>query len=344
MYLYRTALCYCVLLHYTTTAASFEPYQLNGGLVAAVAGPDFVVVATDTRLVGEGGYDILERSHLSSRLWTPDPSYIDRTLLGADGSVRLLPLVDRSTSADNEAIQKSDKDVNFQSAFNAEGLTLHTSDIVSSTSTHHSQNPAPVMIASAGCQVDCEALKRLLRSEVRGLQYWLPPLSSQLEPSQLSLYLSQALYRRRGFPFYSFCVCAGLQPSSTFNNDNVNDNDDAFGGHVYVYDAIGSYERVAVACNGSGREMLQPILDRSFTARPRLCATTTQQRSYRNHRPLSQVEDCTAEEAVRRLVQAYRAVAEREISVGDCIVLCVLQRTVEGLTQCQVWSAPLKTH
>lgn len=34
-----------------------------------------------------------------------------------------------------------------------------------------------------------------------------------------------------------------------------------------MYDAIGSHERVAVACAGTpGREMLQPILDRMFTS------------------------------------------------------------------------------
>lgn len=138
--------------------------------------------------------------------------------------------------------------------------------------------------------------------------------------------LSQILYSRRGFPYYSFCVTAGL------NHNNE--------GHVYVYDAIGSYEQVAVAATGSGRELLQPILDRKFRT---IVADNTHRMQEWGSIPLLQV-DATKEDAISILLDGYRAVSEREISVGDTVVFCVLEKKEEGHVECQIWSAPLKKH
>ena len=60
------------LLHYTrvsSSSSSFEPYQLNGGLVSAVAGNDYSIVASDTRMMN-GGYEIYTRRYLTSRIWS----------------------------------------------------------------------------------------------------------------------------------------------------------------------------------------------------------------------------------------------------------------------------------
>ena len=35
---------------------------------------------------------------------------------------------------------------------------------------------------------------------------------------------------------------------------------------MYTYDAIGSYERVGYGCQGSGKELIQPVLDNQLRA------------------------------------------------------------------------------
>ena len=118
------------------------------------------------------------------------------------------------------------------------------------------------------------------------------------QPHQVAALLSQVLYLRRSFPYYAFCVLAGL-------------SDDDGNGKVYAYDAIGSYEQVAVATAGTGRELLQPILDRLFVS--------TMANSKKR------LVDGDSQNAVQILCQAYRSVSEREIGVGDRLVIVVLE-------------------
>ena len=64
--------------------------------------------------------------------------------------------------------------------------------------------------------------------------------------------LGNTLYYKRFFPYYTFNLCAGL--------------DDQGLGCVYTYDAIGSHERVGYSCQGSGKDLVQPVLDNQLKA------------------------------------------------------------------------------
>ena len=261
----------------------FDPYALNGGLVAAVAGPDYCILAADTRLT-DGGYQIQSRRYLDGRIWAAttdaggDVHRAHAALFELDGSLRIpaeesaVPIVSAvapqvpSTArirASNLDDDDDDDDTN-------------KNDMPRPTARRRwIDNPFGItLVGSAGCASDCEALKRTVRAELAERCSWIRPSISASTPlatttttatatatttaSTVATLLLHTLYSRRPFPYYSFCVLAGLDP-------------DTGTGQVHVYDAIGSHERVAVACAGTpGREMLQPILDRMFTS-----ATTT---------------------------------------------------------------------
>jgi 20S proteasome alpha/beta subunit len=100
------------------------------------------------------------------------------------------------------------------------------------------------------------------------------------------------------------------------------------GGVVHMYDAIGSHERLAVACAAIRREILQPILDRlfqessqSFRMDPRktLDSVPSTKTSVATH------VTCSVDEAIGLLVHGYRATSEREILVGGSILVVILQ-------------------
>jgi 20S proteasome subunit beta 6 len=309
-----------VVLMVSAAAAAepeFDPYRMNGGLVSAVAGKDFVVVATDTRLSEQ--YQILGRHHVSSRIWTtPGPSFVSsNTRAGTtapDGSLIVL-------SRDLDHSNESDTMVE---------LTLQN------TLQHTNNDGATVWIASAGCQADCEGLKRTFGSKWRAAVGGAT--TTAISPAATALALHHTLYSRRGFPYYAFCLVAGL--STTNSPTSATTTTDPKVGSVYAYDAIGSYEQVAVASAGTGRDFLQPILDRLFSCDPTSSSTLN---GNVDHGDAKQVTCDSPDQVVELLVQAYRAVAEREIAVGDGLVLVSTQWR-DGKCETRVWSSPLKRH
>ena len=206
------------------------------------------------------------------------------------------------------------------------------------------------LIASSGCASDCEALKRQITCEINTCSFFKGDSFSACSASNL---LGHVLCSRRAFPFYSFCVTAGFDEEE---------------GVVHVYDAIGSKERVSVGACGNGREMLQPILDRLFSVSGEeieienllevqrdanaIIAKKQRKGMLDLSPPVKTCVDCNVEEAIALLLCGYRSVAEREISVGDDVVVCIMKRDADcfepandGLNgSLEVRRYPLKKH
>lgn len=297
-------------------SSSFDPYELNGGLVTAVAGKDFSIIATDTRMFGGGGYLLQSRSHLSNRLWSVED---DASMSDIEEHLRACP-DNSSNNNDNKRSEQQQEGAEQKQpldTFVVWGKKQQQERLPGSS--HRRRHRAPVMIGSSGCSTDCCQLQRTIRADYRAASYFGQVCKSN--PDQVATMLSQTLYSRRFFPFYAFCVVSGL-------DDGVGG-----GGKVYVYDAIGSYEQVAVAAAGTGRELVQPVLDRLFA-----------QADVRPGLGSKHVVEGTADEAVEALCRAYRSVSEREIGVGDKLVVHVSEVEADGDVSCRVLVIPLKQH
>eukprot|EP00986_Skeletonema_menzelii_P016802 scaffold15935_cov139-Skeletonema_menzelii.AAC.2 len=279
------------LLPTLTNSQKFDPYKLNGGLIAAVAGRDYVLIASDTRLT-DGGYGVHSRRYLSGRLWSASSSSSSSSSTMNASPVVVVETVDGDSnnslvSSASNLLQSTSTlttrrhhDVHWDSdgslLLPSSSITTNTPSSSTLTTQNHpitttiTTNP-PILIGSAGCASDCESLKRRMRLELDALtiQTTINGNNNNLGVASVANLLQQILYSRRGFPFYSFCVVAGLHPrdgSSTTNSGREEEEDsEVMEGAVYVYDAIGSYERVAVGSAGTGRELLQPILDQLFS-------------------------------------------------------------------------------
>ncbi|CAI0400980.1 unnamed protein product [Linum tenue] len=149
----------------------FSPYDNNGGSCVAIAGADYCVIASDTRM--STGYNILTRDHS-----------------------KIYKLADKC------------------------------------------------ILASSGFQADMKALQKLLAARHLIYQH---QHNKQMSCPAMGQLLSNTLYYKRFFPYYTFNVLGGL------------DNEGK--GCVYTYDAVGSYERVGYSAQGSGSVLIMPFLD-----------------------------------------------------------------------------------
>eukprot|EP01041_Mallomonas_annulata_P004013 gene4013-7992_t len=153
------------------------------------------------------------------------------------------------------------------------------------------------VLAAAGCMSDVITLRRMLSAKLVQYAHNNGKTMSSNAAAQL---LSVTLYYRRFFPYYAFCLLAGL--------------DEEGKGAVYGYDAVGSFKRDDYGAMGSGQNFIMPILDNLIGHKNRQDPQT----------PL------TAEEAVAIVKQVFITVTERDIYTGDSVEIKLIQK--QGIT------------
>ena len=199
---------------------AFNPYVMNNGTVAAVAGKDFCKVVGDTRCTL--GFQILSRN-----------------------LTKITKLTDKC------------------------------------------------VIATAGMRVDAIALHKLLQTRVKVYQRKFKKSPDIAAIAQL---LSNTLYGRRFFPYYTFNLLCGVNSAGE--------------GAIYGYDAIGSYDRVNCGGMGSGQEIIIPMLDNQI----------------KDHNVLEPEAPESQEKITNLLRDALHACCERDIYTGDSLDIVTIDK------------------
>eukprot|EP00824_Muranothrix_gubernata_P016321 TRINITY_DN33875_c0_g1_i1.p1 TRINITY_DN33875_c0_g1~~TRINITY_DN33875_c0_g1_i1.p1 ORF type:complete len:247 (+),score=46.12 TRINITY_DN33875_c0_g1_i1:14-754(+) len=149
-------------------------------------------------------------------------------------------------------------------------------------------------IASSGMKTDIARLHKMLKHHITTYKQ-----KYQEEPSTeaLAQLLSNTLYYRRFFPYYTFNLLVGLKEDGT--------------GGVYGYDAIGSYDKIMYGAQGSGQELLIPVLDSQLKGHNHLVPEYPTDSSFVTNMVKDVMNSC----------------AERDIHTGDAVEIMVITKT-----------------
>ncbi|CAG8499498.1 12426_t:CDS:2, partial [Acaulospora colombiana] len=124
----------------------------------------------------------------------------------------------------------------------------------------------------------------------------------EMSTPALAQMLSNTLYYRRFFPYYTFSLLGGL--------------DEKGQGVVYSFDPVGSYKAELYKCGGSASRLIQPFLDSQVGFK-------NQQNVEKHFLPLEQV--------IRLARDAFTSATERDIYTGDLLEIFIIKQ--DGITE-----------
>lgn len=169
-------------------------------------------------------------------------------------------------------------------------MTRSASRIVQVTET--------AVFAASGFDGDLQQLQKMLKATAVRYHH---RHGRQLRAPALAQMLSNTLYFRRFFPYFAFCMVAGIDSDGR--------------GCVFNFDAIGSKERTGYHAAGSGDALIKPVLDNQLkTPSPLL------------HPPQPSTTTLSREDAIDVLKDVFAGAGERDIFTGDNLELLVLSR------------------
>jgi len=151
------------------------------------------------------------------------------------------------------------------------------------------------VLAASGMRADITALVKRLEID---LTWYKHNHGREMPTTAVAQYLSNTLYYKRFFPYYAFCILAGI--------------DEEGKGCCFEYDAVGSFQRVAYGSSGSAKTLIQPFLDSQLNRQHQQIKTEPEG----NAVPL--------DSAKILLREALTAASERDIHTGDWLDFWVI--------------------
>lgn len=123
----------------------------------------------------------------------------------------------------------------------------------------------------------------------------------EMSTTSIAQMLSNTLYYKRFFPYYTFNIIAGLDAEGR--------------GAVYGYDAVGSFQRVPVVCQGTGHELIQPVVDNQIDRK--------------HQKDKMRWDEIPETDAVTLVKDCFTSAAERDIYTGDYVDIAII--TADGI-------------
>ena len=142
-------------------------------------------------------------------------------------------------------------------------------------------------------QADAATLHKVLTARI--VQYRHRHNATMSTPAIAQL-LSNTLYYKRFFPYYTFNVLGGLDPEGR--------------GAVYGYDAIGSFERIPYGVTGSASALITSILDNQVEWK-----TAGKMK-----------RELTLDEMLDLVKDVYTSAGERDIYTGDTVHIAIITK------------------
>eukprot|EP00898_Chlorokybus_atmophyticus_P006850 jgi/Chlat1/7166/Chrsp57S06819 len=158
-------------------------------------------------------------------------------------------------------------------------------------------NPGCV-IATSGFQADERTLQKRLQTQAVLYKY---QHNKEMTCTAMAQLLSNTLYFKRFFPYYTFNLLAGLDAQGR--------------GAVFTYDAIGSYDRVGYSAQGTGQSLIMPVLDNQLKEPSPLLLPAQPALA-----PLMEME------AVDLIKDCFASACERDIYTGDAVEICIINK------------------